>query len=101
MTEGSGLIGVSGIDFFEKTGNRTNKKSGKCQQLAEMDPEKCSGGIETLGWIGIVVRIQWKASRIPKRPSKYQKVQKASKNPKIQDFCIFPIGPYRALWGPS
>ena len=68
LTGGIGLRGVSGIDFFEKTGNRTNKKSGKCQKLAEICPEKCSGGIETLGWIEIALRIQWKASRTSKRP---------------------------------
>ena len=67
LTEGIGLRGVSGIDFFEKTGNRTSKKIGKFQKLAEMDPEKCSGGIETLGWIEIALRIQWNATRPPKQ----------------------------------
>ena len=44
------------------------RKPEKCQKMAEMYPEKCSGGIETLGWIEIALRIQWKASRTPKRP---------------------------------
>ena len=44
LTEGIGLRGVSGIDFFEKTGNRTNKESGKLQKMAEMGPEKMLRG---------------------------------------------------------
>ena len=66
LTEGICLRGVSGIDFFEKTENRTNKNPGKCQKMTEMDPEKCSGGIETSGWIEIALRIQWNTSLTPK-----------------------------------
>ena len=66
---GVGPRGVSGIDFFKKTENYTSQISGKkCQKDVEMIPEKCSGGVETSGWIKMALRMQWNASRTPKRP---------------------------------
>ena len=63
-----GLRGVSGIDFFQKMEITEVENPENVKKWFEIGLENCSWGLGTLGWIKIVRRIQWNASRTSKRP---------------------------------
>ena len=100
MTGGIGLRGVSGIDFFEKTGNRRGRKSGKCPKKLSNGSRKLFLGSRDLGVDQNGAANPMECLPDPKTAIKGSKTARIPEYPEKSGFSYFscrsllvPIGP--------